>query len=140
MAIERLSLRSEADLARLRARLGQLVADARAFDLARALTVASELGRNCLLHGGGGHCELRVEPERVAGPGRVVGARPRRTLRMRFVDQGPGIPDLEAAFSDGWTSAGGLGLGLGGSRRLADGFRLDTRIGGGTRIDVAMRC
>ena len=136
MAPETVTLRTRPDLGRLRARLRELVPDANAFDLTRALTVASELGRNCLEHGGGGRCELELR----AGPGPGLGAVPGvRTLRLRFVDAGPGIADLDAALAGGRSTRGGLGLGLGGSRRLADDFRIESTPAG-TCVTVALRC
>jgi serine/threonine-protein kinase RsbT len=60
----------------------------------------------------------------------------RRGVRMTFVDEGPGIPDLEAALRDGFTTGGGLGLGLGGSRRLVSEFHIESAVGRGTRVQV----
>ena len=123
-------LRDDADLARLRHRLRAL-AEARgadAWQTVRLLTVASELGRNCVVHGGGGHCLVEV-PDASAPE-----------VRLTFVDAGPGIADPEAALVDGYSSAGSLGLGLGGSRRLADRFELDSAPGRGTRVSVRLAC
>jgi serine/threonine-protein kinase RsbT len=91
----------------------------------KIVTAASELGRNTLEHGGGGSLELGII---------VNGAR--RGLRMYFSDQGPGIPDVAAALRDGYTTGGGMGLGLGGSKRLMNEFEIDTKPGSGTRITV----
>ena len=60
----------------------------------------------------------------------------RRGLRLEFADGGPGIPDLTAALTDGWSSRGGLGLGLGGTRRLVDEFSIESTPGEGTRVDL----
>ncbi len=91
----------------------------------KLVTAASELARNTLEHGGGGYAELEVCTDGI-----------RRGVRMRFVDEGPGIPDIELALRDGYTTAKGLGLGLGGSRRLVDEFQIDSAPGRGTRVTV----
>lgn len=94
-------------------------------DQTKLVTAASELARNTLVHGGGGHAVVEeVATER------------RRGVRVWFVDTGPGIADLDLAFTDGYTSGGGLGLGLSGARRLVDEFAIDTAVGRGTRITV----
>jgi serine/threonine-protein kinase RsbT len=91
----------------------------------KLVTAASELARNTLDHGGGGTALLEVVTE---------GAR--RGVRMTFTDEGPGIPDIEMALRDGFTTGGGLGLGLGGSRRLVSEFHIESAVGRGTRIQV----
>jgi serine/threonine-protein kinase RsbT len=91
----------------------------------KLVTAASELARNTLVHGGGG----RMDSARVAR-GRAVG------LRLAFSDEGPGIADPERALSDGYTSGGGLGMGLGGARRLVHEFSLETTAGRGTTVTV----
>src|SRR5262249_20226751 len=77
----------------------------------KIVTAASELARNVLVHGGGGSARLEA-----------LNDRERRGLRLTFEDQGPGIPDVELALRDGYTTGGGLGLGLSGSRRLVNEF------------------
>lgn len=94
-------------------------------DQTKIVTAASELARNTLDYGGGG----QVVIERV-----MNGMRP--GLRLTFEDQGPGIPDLELALKDGYTTGGGLGLGLSGARRLANEFAIDSRLGEGTRVTI----
>jgi serine/threonine-protein kinase RsbT len=89
----------------------------------KIVTAASELGRNTLEHGGGGSLELGLL---------INGAR--RGLQLCFSDQGPGIPDVALALRDGYTSGSGMGLGLGGSKRLMSEFQIDTKPGAGTRI------
>jgi serine/threonine-protein kinase RsbT len=96
-------------------------------DQTRIVTAASELARNTLDYGGGG----RAIVDLVSEPGRTG-------LRMAFEDEGPGIPDVEKALSDGYTTGRGLGLGLGGARRLMSEFTIETRVGEGTRV-VAVR-
>jgi len=92
-------------------------------DQTKIVTAASELARNTLVHGRGG--SLRME---------VVADGLRRGLRLVFEDRGPGIPDIAAALQDGFTTGGGLGLGLGGSRRLVNEFDVQSRVGEGTRV------
>ena len=93
------------------------------FDRTKLVTAASELGRNTLIHGGGGTMRLDTFVEND-----------RRGLRLTFEDSGPGIPDIEQAMSDGFTTKGGLGLGLGGSKRLVGEFEVVSRVGEGTRV------
>jgi serine/threonine-protein kinase RsbT len=94
-------------------------------DQTKLITAASELARNTIKYGGGGAVYL---DKLVDGLRQGVG--------LVFVDAGPGIPDLEQALRDGYTTGGGLGLGLGGSKRLVDEFEIDTRAGEGTAIAV----
>jgi serine/threonine-protein kinase RsbT len=89
------------------------------------VTATSELARNTHLHGGGGRLTITL-----------VADGPRRGLQLEFSDDGPGIPDLDLALTDGWSSRGGLGLGLSGTKRLMDGFTLESRPGEGTRVEV----
>lgn len=91
----------------------------------KMVTAASELARNTLLHGGGG--SLRLELITESG---------RRGLRLIFEDQGPGIPDIERAMQDGFTTGGGLGLGLPGTKRLVNEFYINTKVGEGTQITI----
>jgi serine/threonine-protein kinase RsbT len=95
----------------------------------KIVTAASELARNTLVYGGGGTVEVsRVDNGRRQG------------IRIVFADQGPGIADLDLAFTDGYTTGGGLGLGLSGARRLVDEFHIDTAAGQGTSITVTKWC
>jgi len=94
-------------------------------DTTKLVTAASELARNTLEHGGGGWAILEL-----------VRKEARVGVRMTFEDEGPGIPDIERALTDGFTTGGGLGLGLGGSRRLVNEFDIHTEVGRGTRITV----
>ncbi len=91
----------------------------------KLVTATSELARNMLSFAGGG--EVRLE---------ALDSNGRRGLRLIFDDRGPGIADVELALKDGYTTAGGLGLGLGGARRLVDEFEIVTRVGEGTRVTI----
>jgi serine/threonine-protein kinase RsbT len=94
-------------------------------DQTKIVTAASELARNAVLHGGGGSVRLEALND---------GAR--RGLRLVFEDEGPGIPDVSQALRDGFTTGAGLGLGLGGARRLVNEFDIDSRPGAGTRVTI----
>jgi serine/threonine-protein kinase RsbT len=94
-------------------------------DQTKMVTAASELARNTLAHGGGG--TARIE---------VVAANARRGLKMTFEDRGKGIADLELALRDGYSTGGGLGLGLSGTRRLMNEFELQSKPGEGTRVSA----
>ena len=94
-------------------------------DQTKIVTAASELARNTLQHGGGG----RVTIEAVEDFGR-------RGIRLTFEDDGPGIADVELAMKDGFTTAGGLGLGLSGARRLSHDFTIESAQGKGTRVII----
>jgi serine/threonine-protein kinase RsbT len=94
-------------------------------DQTKMITAASELARNTLDYGGGGTVRLEALEERG-----------RRGLRLTFEDQGPGIPDLELALTDGWTTGKGLGMGLSGSKRLVNEFEIHSRPGEGTRVAI----
>ena len=94
-------------------------------DQTKMITAASELSRNTVVYGGGG--EMRWE---IVQEGLRVG------LRLAFEDKGPGIPDVELALTDGWTSGSGMGVGLSGSRRLVNDFDLQTVVGQGTCVTV----
>jgi serine/threonine-protein kinase RsbT len=92
-------------------------------DQTKLVTAASELARNTLIYGGGGRAE--VQP--------VTNGR-RQGIRVVFIDEGPGIADVDRAFTDGYSTGGGLGLGLSGARRLMDEFDLETKVGKGTVV------
>ena len=94
-------------------------------DQTKIVTAASELARNILNYGGGGSVAL----ERLNSGGR-------QGLKLLFADQGPGIPDVELALKDGYTTGTGMGLGLGGAKRLSNEFSIDTKVGGGTRVTI----
>jgi len=94
-------------------------------DQTKLVTAASELARNTLIHGGGGEMHIEVI---------IDGAR--RGVRATFVDHGPGIPDIDHAMRDGYTSKGGLGLGLGGAKRLVNKFAVTSTVGEGTTVTI----
>ncbi|MCB7136126.1 anti-sigma regulatory factor [Cellulosimicrobium marinum] len=125
---QRLPVRTDSDVVKVRQLVRSLAQQARLslVDQTKLVTAASELARNTLVYGGGG--EAHVE---------VVADATRTGVRAVFVDEGPGIADLDLALTDGWTSGGGLGLGLSGSRRLVQHFTIDTAPGQGTRVEIA---
>ena len=94
-------------------------------DQTKIVTAASELARNTIKHGGGGTLRMELLNEGI-----------RKGLRLTFEDQGPGIPDISLAMKDGYTSGGGLGLGLGGSKRLVNDFQLESQVGQGTKVTI----
>ena len=94
-------------------------------DQTKIVTAASELARNTVQYGGGG--QVRIEGLEELG---------RRGLRLTFADDGPGIADIEQAMRDGYTTGGGLGLGLSGARRLSSEFHIESAPGKGTRVII----
>src|SRR4051794_4516020 len=124
---ERIAVASDQDVVRVR-QLVRTVAVAvklSLVDQTKLVTAASELARNTLVYGGGGTVDVRrVENGRRSG------------IRISFVDEGPGIADVDLALTDGYTTGGGLGLGLSGARRLVDEFDITTAVGQGTSITV----
>lgn len=120
-------LRNEQDIVMSRQQVRKL-AQALKFSLVdqtKMVTAASELSRNTVVYGGGG--EMRWE---------VLERGIRRGLRLAFEDRGPGIPDIEQAMTDGWTSGSGLGMGLSGSKRMVDEFDIRTAPGEGTCVTI----
>ncbi|HBZ46342.1 ATP-binding protein [Stenotrophomonas rhizophila] len=122
-----LPIRVEQDvvLARQAARQAAVACRMRLIDQTKLVTAASELARNAVIYGGGGSMEWEVVDSGI-----------RRGLRLVFSDNGPGIPDIAQALTDGWTSGSGMGLGLSGSRRLVDQFELESEPGKGTRVAI----
>jgi serine/threonine-protein kinase RsbT len=123
-----LPIRSQEDIVRVRkaTRENAIAQGFSLVDQTKLVTAASELARNTLDYGNGGEVEIT----------RVLdGAR--RGLRLTFSDQGPGIDDVEKALTDGYSTGGGLGLGLSGARRLSNEFTIDSAPGKGTRIMIA---
>ena len=124
---ELIGLRSMDDIIKAR----QLVRECAIFqglslvDQTKLVTAASELARNTMIHGGGG--EMRLQ---------ALNDGPRRGVKVMFIDNGPGIPDIELAMKDGYTTKGGLGLGLSGSKRLVNEFEIDSKPGKGTTVSI----
>jgi serine/threonine-protein kinase RsbT len=94
-------------------------------DQTKIVTAASEIARNTVVHGGGGRMHL----DTLRQSGRVG-------LRLVFSDKGPGIPDIARAMTDGYTTAGGLGLGLSGAKRLSNEFDVKSAVGEGTTVTL----
>jgi len=122
-----LPIRVAADIVVVRQRVRQWSSELKfsLVDQTKIVTAASELARNTLDHGRGGSCLLEI-----------VYNGTRSGLRLTFEDRGPGIQDIDLALKDGYTTGGGLGLGLGGSRRLVNEFEIASQPGGGTRVSV----
>jgi serine/threonine-protein kinase RsbT len=94
-------------------------------DQTKMVTAASELARNLVLYGGGGTVRFEALNDGM-----------KRGLRLVFEDEGPGIDDIERAMQDGFTTGNGLGLGLGGARRLVNDFEIHSKRGAGTRVAI----
>lgn len=125
---ETLPIRSGDDVVRVRQRVRTLAVEIGLglVDQTKIVTAASELARNTLDYGGGGDVRTEID---------VAGAR--KGLRLIFEDQGPGIADIEQALKDHYTTGGGLGLGLGGAKRLSNEFHIESTPGVGTRVTIA---
>jgi serine/threonine-protein kinase RsbT len=124
---QRVAITSDADVVRVRqiVRTAATKTGLSLVDQTKVITAASELARNTLIHGRGGAATIDLVDEGH-----------RRGVRVCFADEGPGIPDLEQALQDGWTSGTGLGLGLSGSRRLVDSFTIESDVGRGTTVRI----
>ena len=120
-------LRSEHDIVLARQMVRKLTQELKfsLVDQTKMVTAASELARNALIYGKGGTMHWQV-----------LQTEARRGLRLLFADEGPGIPNIDLAMTDGWTSGNGLGMGLTGAKRLVNEFDLDTKVGGGTRVTI----
>lgn len=120
-------LRSEQDIVLVRQAVRKLTLELTfsIVDQTKFVTAASEIARNTLVYGGGG--DLNWEVVQEAG---------RKGLRLTFKDDGPGIPDIAQAMTDGWTSGGGLGMGLSGTKRLVNDFQIESAPGQGTRVVI----
>ena len=126
--MDELPIQSGDDVVRIRQQVRVVAADSglSLVDQTKLVTAASELARNTLVHGGGGTARVEV----------VTSVNGRNGVRIGFADDGPGIPDIDLALTDGWTSGAGLGLGLSGARRLVDEFELNSKAGRGTTVVV----
>lgn len=124
---EVLAIGSSADVVSVRQRVRRLSQELRfsLVDQTKIVTAASELARNTVEHGKGGTCRMQMLEES-----------PRTGLRLTFEDRGPGIPNVELALQDGYTTGDGLGLGLGGAKRLVNEFSIESSPGKGTRVTV----
>lgn len=124
---ESLELRSASDVVTVRqvVRTWAIEAGFTLVDQTKMVTAASEIARNTIDYGGGGIARLEL-----------LNDGSRRGLRVAFEDQGPGIPDIQKAMTDHFTTGTGLGLGLGGARRLVNEFDLSSRVGEGTRVVI----
>lgn len=122
-----LTIASDGDVVRGRQAVRDLAVAAKLslVDQTKLVTATSELARNTLVYGGGGTLRAAI---------RLDGARP--GVQVEFVDEGPGIPDLDLALTDGWTSGSGMGLGLSGAKRLVEEFEVDSEPGRGTRVRI----
>lgn len=125
---ETVPLRSSEDIVRVRQTVRSWAVEAgfNLVDQTKLVTAASELARNAVEYGGGGTVRLEILSNGT-----------RRALRLVFEDQGPGIADLGLAMKDGYTTGGGLGLGLGGAKRLSHEFEIVSQPGCGTRVSIA---
>jgi len=125
---ERLEIRLSDDVVRVRQLTRSLAVEVglSLVDQTKIVTASSELARNTLDYGGGG--QVTVEIVEQGG---------RRGLRLTFDDKGPGIADVEQALKDGFTSGKGMGLGLGGAKRLSNEFSIESKLGEGTKVSIA---
>jgi serine/threonine-protein kinase RsbT len=126
VSTETLPVVSEPDIVNVRRRVRETAAQLgfNLVDQTKFVTAASELARNTLIHGKGGEMELST----LNGP--------RTGIRLVFQDKGPGIQDIDLALRDGFTTGSGLGLGLGGAKRLVNEFDVVSRIGEGTKVTI----
>lgn len=124
---ERIDIRSSADLVQVRrtVRVWSVELGFSLVDQTKIVTAASELARNIVDYAGTGQVSLEMLNDGL-----------RRGLRLAFEDRGPGIADIQLALKDGYTTSGGLGLGLGGARRLSNEFDIQSQVGEGTRVTI----
>lgn len=124
---ETISIQSAADIVLVRQSVRQLAVELgfSLVDQTKIVTAASELARNTMDYGGGGTVKLEALQEGI-----------RRGLRLTFEDQGPGIPDIDLALKDGYTTGYGLGLGLSGTKRLVNEFNIVSQVGKGTCVTI----
>jgi len=122
---EVMPLRSTVDIVNVRQTVRRMAVDAgfSLVDQTKIVTAASEICRNTVVYGGGGSATLEV-----------LNSGNRSGLRITFEDSGPGIPNIDLAIKDGYTTGTGMGLGLGGAKRLVNEFAIDSKPGQGTRV------
>ena len=125
---ETLQIRNSEDVVIVRQRVRALAVEAglKLVDQTKIVTAASELARNTVIYGGGGTLLLEVLKDGT-----------RHGVRLTFEDRGPGIADIGLAMKDGYTTGGGLGLGLSGAKRLSNEFEIHSKPGEGTRVTIA---
>jgi serine/threonine-protein kinase RsbT len=128
---ERLPIQTEMDIVRVRQAVRRWATECRfsLIEQTKLVTAASELARNALEHGKGGEAMLE---EHEHEPGRGA----QRGIRVTFVDNGPGIADIQQALQDGYTTGSGMGHGLGGARRLVDEFHIESSPDRGTKVTI----
>ena len=128
MRDETLPIRASDDIVRVRqeVRARAVEVGLGLVDQTKIVTAASELARNTLDYGGGGLATIQIIENGL-----------RKGVRLIFEDQGPGIPDIELALKDGYTTGAGLGLGLSGAKRLSNEFEIQSRVDEGTRVSIA---
>jgi len=126
VSTESLPVKAEPDVVLVRRHIRELAAKLgfTLVDQTKLVTAASELARNTIIYGAGGMLQV----EMLNGP--------RTGIRLTFEDKGPGIADLEMALRDGFTTGSGLGLGLGGAKRLVNEFNIESRVGQGTKVTI----
>jgi len=122
-----MSIQSSADVVLVRQAVRQRAVELRfsLVDQTKIVTAASELARNTLDYGGGGTVKLEVLQDGI-----------RQGLQLTFEDKGPGIPDIELALKDGFTTGNGLGMGLSGTKRLVNEFKIVSQVGEGTCVTI----
>jgi serine/threonine-protein kinase RsbT len=124
---DQIEIHEQSDVVRIRHSVRTITTELKfsVVDQTKIVTAASELGRNTLIHGRGGRCSI----ETLETDGRLG-------IRLVFEDEGPGIADIQLALKDGYTSGDGMGLGLGGARRLMNEFEIVSNPGKGTTVSV----
>jgi serine/threonine-protein kinase RsbT len=125
---ETVPVETEQDIVMARAAVRKLTQELKfsLVDQTKMVTAASEIARNTLIHGGGGTMTWEVLADGIK-----IG------LRLTFEDEGQGIPNMDLAMMDGWTSGSGLGMGLSGTKRLVNEFDVTSEVGKGTRVTIA---
>lgn len=120
-------IRSQADIVYVRSSVRDWAVEQKfsIVEQTKLITAASKLARNAYEYGKGGDMVMELLSDGV-----------RKGIRLKFIDQGPGIPDMDLALTDGWTSGGGLGMGLTGAKRLVNEFNIESTVGEGTKVTI----